>query len=189
MPPGMTPVPWMRLPADVPDDFLAELAGQHALPGEIGKRRRHAEDVALADLALEAEQQIGRGEVEEMQRVRLNDLAVVQQATQLLGGRRERPVAGDQVHRLGRRKQVAHRADAAEPLHGDRHFPVRPAFDENLEAAKLDNVEPHLMDPVLLVEQDGDLAVSLDARDRLDRDPAQACAAIPRFRGSALRDP
>ena len=80
----------MRLPAMWRDDFLPELARHDALHGEIGKGRGDADDVALGDLALEAEQEIGRGEMEEVQRVRLHDLPVVQQAAQLLGRRRQR---------------------------------------------------------------------------------------------------
>ena len=99
----MTPVPWMRLPDDMPDDLLAELAGQDSLPGEIGKGGGDADDVALGDLALEAEQQVGRREMKEVQRMRLDDLPVMQQAAELLGGRGQRSVAGDDVHRLGRR--------------------------------------------------------------------------------------
>ena len=75
---------------DVADDLLPELARQHALLGEIGEGGGDADDVALGDLALEAEQQVGRGEMEEVQRVRLHDLPVMQQAAQLLGGRGQR---------------------------------------------------------------------------------------------------
>jgi hypothetical protein len=40
---------------------------------------------------------------------------------------------------------VRHRADAAQPLHHHRHFPVRPALDELLEAAEFDDVQAHLL--------------------------------------------
>ena len=130
------------------------------------------------ELAVEAEQQVGRGEMEEMQRVRLQDLAVVHQAAQLLGGRRQRLVAGDDVHRLGGGEMMADRADAAQPLHHDRNFPVRPALDEGLEAAELDDVQADLMDPVVLVEQDRDLAVAFDAGDADRWRCGAACAAI-----------
>ena len=83
---------------------------------------------------------------------------------------------------------MADRADAAQALHRDRHFPVRPPFDEDLEAAKLDDVQADLMDPILLVEQDRHLAVPLDAGHRLDRDAAQlvrAIAAVSRLSMSA----
>ena len=119
--------------------------------------------------------------MEEVQRMRLHDLAIVQQAAQLLRRRRQRAVAGDEVHRLGRRDEVADRTDAAEALHRDRHLPVRPALDEDLEAAELDDVEPDLMNPVLLVEEDRHLAVPLDAGDRLDGDATQLLRRLGGF--------
>ena len=169
------------LPGDMGDHLLPELARHDALYGNIGEGRGDADDVALGDLALEAEQQVGRREVEEMQRMRLHDLAVVQQPAQLLRRRRQRTEAGDEVHRLGGREQVAHRTDAAQALHRDRHFPVRPAPDERLEAAELDDVQPDLMNPIVVVEQDRHLAVALDAGDRLDGDAARASAGLGGF--------
>ena len=166
---------------DVADDFLAPLARHHAALGEIREGRRDADDVALADLAVETEQQIGRSEMEEVQRVRLHDLPIMQQAAQLLGGRGQRAVAGDQVHRLAGGDVMADRADAAQALHDDRHFPERPPFDEDFEAAELDDMEADLMDPVLLVEQDRDLAVPFDAGHRFDRDPAQLVRRLRSF--------
>jgi hypothetical protein len=78
------------------------------------------------------------------------------------------------VQRLARRQVVRHRADAAQALHHHRHFPVRPAFDELLEAAELDDVQPHLLHAVGVVEQDRHLAVAFDARQRVDGDALQA---------------
>ena len=57
---------------------------------------------------------------------------------------------------------------AAEALHGDRNFPIRPALGEDLEAAKLDNMQPDLMNPILLVEEDRNLAVAFNAGHRFD---------------------
>ena len=68
---------------------------------------------------------------------------------------------------------VRYRADAAQPLDHDRHFPVRPALNEFFEAAKLDNMQAHLMHLVLVVEQDGDLAVPLDPGNGIDGNAAQ----------------
>ena len=169
---------------DVADDLLAPLARHHAALGEIGEGRCDADDVALADFAVEAEQQVGRGEIEEMQRVRLDELPVVKQPTQLLGGRSQRAVAGDEVHRLGGGEVVADRADAAQALHRDRHLPIRPAFDEDLEATKLDDMEADLMDAILFVEQDRHLAVPFDAGHRFDGDATQL---VRRFRGFEIQ--
>jgi len=68
--------------------------------------------------------------------------------------------ADDHVEGLGRREMVAYRTDAAQPLHHHRHFPVRPALDEFLEAAELDDMQPHLVNLVVVVQQQCDLAVS-----------------------------
>ncbi len=75
--------------------------------------------------------------------------------------------AGNDVHRLGGRQVVAHRADAAEPLDEDRRLPVGAALDEPLETAELDDVEPRAGDLALVVELDGDLPVALDSGDGL----------------------
>jgi hypothetical protein len=75
---------------------------------------------------------------------------------------------------------MANRADAAEALHGDRNFPVRPALDEGLKAAELDDVEADLMNSVPLVEENRHLAVPLHTRDRFDGDSAQL---LRRLRG------
>ena len=177
------------LSGDVADHFLPELARQHTALGEVGESRSDPDDVALGDFALKAEQQVRRGEMKEVRRVRLHDLATVQQAPELLRRRRERPVAGDEVHRLGRRDQVADRADAAEALHRDRNLPVRPAADEDLEAAKLDDMQPDLMDAILVVEKDRHFAVALDPGDRLDSDSTKLVGRLGGFQvehGAAL---
>ena len=64
---------------------------------------------------------------------------------------------------------VAHRADAAEPLHHHRHFPVGASLDEFLEAAEFHDVQPDLVHALLVVEQQRHLAVTFDARYGIDR--------------------
>jgi hypothetical protein len=108
-----------------------------------------------------------------MQGVRLQDLAVVHQAAQLLGTRRQFLGADDVVERLGRRKVMRDRADAAQPLHHHRHFPIRAPLDELLETTEFDDVQANLLHLVVGVEQQRDLAVPFDARHRIDGHPAQ----------------
>ena len=164
------------------DHLLSELAQQDALARDVRDTRRgRRRCCASRPVAVEAEEQIGRREVEEVQRVRLQDLPVVHQPAHLLGRRRELRRADDEVERLGGGEVVAHRADAAQALHHHRHLPVRAALDEVLEAAELDDVEPHLVHRSFVVEQDRDLAVALDARDRIDRDAAQASRFVGGF--------
>jgi hypothetical protein len=155
------------------DHFLAVLAQQHAFLGDFGMRGDDADDVARGDIGTEAEQQVGRGQVEEVQGVGLQDLAGMHQAADLLGGRRQLLDAEHHVQRLGGGEVVRDRADAAQALHHDRHFPVGPALDEFFEAAEFDDVQAHLMHLVVVVEQDGDLAVALDPRHGIDGDAAQ----------------
>jgi hypothetical protein len=156
------------------DHLLAELAQHHALARGLGVGHGHTHDVALRDVGTEAEQQVGRGQVEEVQRVALHDLAVMHQAADAVGRFGHRPAADHAVQRFGRGQVVRDRADAAQALHHHRHFPVGPADDELLEAAELDDVQPHLLQALLVVEQQRDLAVAFDARDRVDHDAAQA---------------
>ena len=156
------------------DHLLPELAQQHALFCDIGVGERDADDVAQVHLGVEAEQQVGRRQVEEVQRMRLHDLPVVHQAADLFGAARDGGGAEHHVHRLRRRQVMRHRADAAQPLHHHRHFPVGPAFDELLEAAKLDDVQPHLLHAALFVEQDRHLAMALDTGHGVDGHAAQA---------------
>ena len=122
------------------DDLLAELPQPDAVARELRVGRDHAEDVARGRVGVHAEQQVGRGQVEEAQRVRLHDLREVEDAAQV--GRRLRDAHGqDGVARLGRGDQVAHRADAADARHQRRHLVERPPFAELLEAAELRDVE------------------------------------------------
>ena len=67
------------------DHLLAKLAQQH-LARDIRMRLRHADDVALPRRRAETEQQVRARQVEEVQRVRLQDLPVVHQPAHLVGG-------------------------------------------------------------------------------------------------------
>ena len=159
-----------------------------------GVGAHHGQDVALGTRAVEAEQQIGRGQIKEVQGVRLQDLAVVQQPPQLLRRRCELPGANDDVQRLGRRQMVADRTNAAEPLDDDRNLPVHAAADEAFEAAELDDVKARIVDLAGLVQANGDFAVAFDARDRIDHDLARSRTGLKtvhnaplHWRGRSLR--
>ena len=143
-PPGTAPVPWTRLPAVMRITSWPNLRSSTPLLGDLRVVLDHADDVAPGD-RVEAEQQVRRGQVEEVQGMGLQGLPVVHQAAHLLGAGGDRRGADDAVARLGRRQVVAHRADAAQALHQHRHFPVGPALDELLEAAELDDVQPRLL--------------------------------------------
>ena len=152
------------------DDLLAELPHQHGAAAELRLFAQHLEDVALRGRGLEAEQQVGCGEMKEVQHVALHHLAIMHQPPHLLGRRRQHIDAGDLVHRLGARQVMAYRADAAQALDDDRHLPVQPPVDETLEAAELDDVQPRLVHLVVAVEVNCHLAVSFDAGHRRNLD-------------------
>ena len=61
------------------NDNKAKAAQQHTLFGNFRMRRRDTDDIALGDIAVETKEQIGRAEMEEVQRVRLQHLAVMHQ--------------------------------------------------------------------------------------------------------------
>ncbi len=105
--------------------------------------------------------------------MRLQHLPVMHQAAKLFGCRGQLPGTDDDIQRLGGRQMVRYRADAAQALDHDRHFPIRPALDELLEAAKFNNVQANLMHLVLVIQQNGHLAVAFDAGHRIDRHAAQ----------------
>jgi hypothetical protein len=104
------------------------------------------EDIPLLGGRAEPEEQVGRGEVEEMQHMALHHLSVMHQAAHLLRRGRDRVGADDHVHRLGSGEVVAHRADAAKTLHDHRNFPQEPAPDEPFEPAKLNDMQPCFVD-------------------------------------------
>jgi hypothetical protein len=72
---------------------------------------------------------------------------------------------------------MADGANATEALHRDRNFPIGPPLDENLETTELDNMQAHLMHLIMIVEQNGHLAVALDSRNRIDGDTSEILAA------------
>ena len=152
------------------NDLLPVLAQKDAVARELGVRAQQADDAPPERVALEAKEKVGRREVVKVKRVRLEDLAVVHEPPDALGGRWGGAHAHDPVHRLRGGEVVADGADPAEALHEDRHLPVGPALDEALEAPKLDDVQAHLLNPVVVVEEDGHLAVTLDTRHWLDDD-------------------
>ena len=113
MPPGIGARPMHALARGVADGFLAPFAQCDALARDLRICRRHRDDVAPVDLGVEAKQQIGRRQQEEMQRVRLQDLAIMHQPPHFIGAGRRRRRADDTVQRLGGGELVRHRADAA----------------------------------------------------------------------------
>ena len=102
MPPGIAPVPWIFLPAVALMISWPYLRIMTPCTARSGYLPATPMTLRMAGVGVEAEQQVGRGQVEEVQRVGLEDLPVVHQPAHLLGGRRELLAADDPVHGLGR---------------------------------------------------------------------------------------
>ena len=64
------------------DDLLAELAQPDSVFGEFGKLGGDAQDIARHGIGVHPQQQVGRTEVEEGERVRLDELAVIDKPAQ-----------------------------------------------------------------------------------------------------------
>ena len=146
--------------------FLSVFAQQHALFGDFRVGGSNADNIALGNIGIETEQQVGRTQVVEMQRMRLQHLSVVHQPAHLLGSGRQRGTY-DHVHCFGCREVVAYRAYPAQPLHHYRRFPIGPPLDEFFEAAKFDDVQPHLVYVVVVIQQQRYLAMSFYPRYRV----------------------
>ena len=144
------------------DDFLAELAEPDAGAGQFLVCADNAEHIAFCLWRVPAEQKIRRAQMKEAQRVALHELAEVHQPAQLVGGGRN-VNRHDGVAGLRGRKRMAHWADAANALGDTRHFAVGSAFAEFLEAAKFHDVEDGVGNVALVVHENADLGVALDA--------------------------
>ena len=114
-----------------------------------------------------AEQKIRGAEMEETQRMALDDLAEVHQPAQLVGRRRNID-RQDGVAGLGRGQHVAHRANAANARRDAGHFAERPAFAEFFKAAKFDDVKFRVGDVSGVVQKNADFGVALDAGHRIN---------------------
>ena len=103
--------------------------------------------------------------------VRLGELRQVHQSPELLGGRwdlhRQDLVAGG-----GRRQQMAHRADAADPCRDARHLGEGPALAELLEAPVFGHMEAGGFYGAAGIQVDRDLGVPFNPGYRIDRDRA-----------------
>ncbi len=142
-----------------------------------------AEDVAVGRRRVRSHDEVGTGQDVEVGGVVGDVEGVVEQLAEHPPGARRR----DLVHRiggLGGGHVVGLRADAADAVGESRHVLDRAAHAEGLEAAQLGDLEVGVLDVAGLVEQDLDLAVTLEARDRID---GQACHRRPPWSSEAAR--
>ena len=108
------------------DRLLAELAQRDAVARALGMLFDQAQHVAARRIGIHAQQQVGRREVEEAQRVGLHELRAMQQFAQH-GGRLGNLHGHDGVAGFHGGQQMAHRTDAADARRDGRHFIERPA--------------------------------------------------------------
>ena len=152
-------------------NLLTELTQTDAGAGQLRIGRHQPEEVAASRIALPAQQEIGTAEMEKRQGVALGDLGQVEQAPQLQ--RRRRDLHRQQlVAGLGRRQQMAHRADAADAGGDAGHLGERPPFAEGFEAAILHHMETAVDEMAVIVELQRDLGVTLNPGDRINHDSA-----------------
>jgi hypothetical protein len=74
--------------------------------------------------------------------------------------------ANQHIQGFGSRQVVANRADTAQSLHEHGGLPVRPSLDKTLKTPELHNVESGLCNLVLIIQMNGDLAVTLNPGNR-----------------------
>ena len=153
------------------DDLLTKLPQADAVERQLGILFRDAEDVALCRIGVHAEQQVGRGKMKQAERMRLRDLREPEDAAQLVGRGRD-PHRQQRIAGLGRRDQMADRANAANARHQRRHLVKWPAFAQLLEAAELGDVKAGVLNPSVFVQVERDLGMAFDARHRIDDDGA-----------------
>jgi hypothetical protein len=144
MPPGIAPVPWIFLPAVALMTLLAVLAHQDALLGQLRELLRDADDVAHRRVGVEAEEQVGRAQVEEVQRMRLEELAVVHQPAHLQRRRREFLSADDDGPSPSPRRGGGSPGRCRTAAGPRPASPKRAPLDEALEASELHDVQAGL---------------------------------------------
>ena len=152
------------------NDFLAILAQQYSLFGDLRVVFYDTDNIAVAYLVIKTEQQVGRAQMKEVQGMRLQCLPIVHQAAYFLGRRCQLRGSNQHVGGLGSGEMMAHRTDAAEPLYQYRQLPVGSALDELFKAAKLDNVQACLTDFQVFILQQRYLAMTFDTGQWLDDD-------------------
>ena len=164
---GHAPSGMDALAAENLDDGLSDLAQANTVLGQVRMILGNADNIADRRISVHTEEEIGRRQVEEAECMRLRYLGKIHDPAQI--HRCLRNAHGHQVvARLGRRHEMAHRANATNPSHEGRHFVERPALGELLEAAKLGDMEQGIRHFTRVVELNGDLGVTLDASYRVD---------------------
>ena len=135
------------------DDLQTEFPQLDAQARQLGMLLDDADHVALGGIGVHAEQQIGRREIEETERMRLHELRAVQQLPQLNGSRRN-PHCQNAVAGFGGCQQVAHRANTAYPRGDAGHFVEGAPLGKLFESTRLGDVELRAGNTALIIQMD-----------------------------------
>lgn len=144
------------------EDLLAKLAHEDAPPGQLAVSHGHAYHIAGGQWPSRIEEKIGSGEIEEMQGMRLEDLGVMKEATDLVRRRTQitRVQPMQLINGFAGRQVVAHRTDPAQSLHQYRNFPIGTTLDEALESAEFHDMKTGFLHPPVLIQMDGHPAMA-----------------------------
>ena len=160
----------MRRPPIDLDDTMSGLARVDDRPADLGTDLLdHAEDVALGLGCVRPHDEVRSAEHVEVRGVVGDVEGVVEQLPQHAAGPRHGDTV-DRVGSLGGGHVVRLRADAADAVGEGRHVLHGTADAERLEASQLRDLEVGVLDVTGLIEDDLDLAVTLQARDGIDAD-------------------
>ena len=160
-------------PGDGGHEVACLLASGEDAPAEIGAHlREHADDAPHRRGRGRAGVEVRSAHVPVVEEVILEDEQVVVERLHAPGGGGR----DDAVHRVEgacRGDVVRSRADAAHVRGELRHLLGRAPHAEALEPAQLRHLQERALGVPLRVEEHLDLAVPLEPRDRVDRDPAR----------------
>ncbi len=136
----------------------------------------HAEDVPVRGRCFRTHDEIGPAEEEEVEEVVFGHEGKKRQFPQHLG-RGRRLDLPQVVEAFGRCDVVRCGAHATDTRCNARHLLGRAAETEGLEPAQLRNLQEGAMHLAVVIEEDFDFAVSLEAGDGIDGDAFVHCAA------------
>ena len=100
----------------------------------------------------------------------LENLCIVQQSTNGIGSGRQifRLHSHQLVDGFGGSEVMAHGTDTTETLHECRRFPIGMSLNEALEAAEFNDVKEGIFHLAVIIEMQGNPAMSFHARNRID---------------------
>ena len=149
------------------DDILTECAQLDAFYRQVRELLDQSDYVASGRVALHSEQQVGRAQVKEAERVALRVLSVIDQTAQLIC-RRRNPGAQNAVAGFCGCQHMTDRANTADS-HGDaRHFRESAPHTKLLETPELDHLELRVGYKPCVIQVNRYLSVALDSSDRFD---------------------